>query len=263
MDNRSDDGFSPETTTLWSFPERGSWATHRPDYRGNFAPQIPRNLMLNYSEEGDLVLDPMVGGGTTLIEARLLGRNAIGIDINSDAVILAADRIKFEIPNGSSQEAHTGDARDLGKIEDDSIDLIITHPPYLNIIKYSDGENPSDLSSISRIPEFFDQLEIAAGEMFRVLKPNKFCAVLFGDTRKGQHYIPLSYMALQRFLSVGFVLKEEIIKAQHNTTRGPKWARSARNYKFYLIMHEHLFVFRKPGVDEKLTRIRYSTSSAL
>jgi hypothetical protein len=51
---------------------RGAWATHKPDYRGNFAPQVPRNVILSYSNEGDLVLDPMVGGGTTLIEARLL-----------------------------------------------------------------------------------------------------------------------------------------------------------------------------------------------
>ena len=69
MDNDGLEKFVPETTTVWDFPIRGAWATHKPDYRGNFAPQIPRNVMLNYSEEGDLILDPMVGSGTTLIEA--------------------------------------------------------------------------------------------------------------------------------------------------------------------------------------------------
>jgi len=58
--------FEPEstgiqTTTVWSFPERGNWATHKPTYRGNWAPQIPRNLILKYTQEGDLVLDPMEG----------------------------------------------------------------------------------------------------------------------------------------------------------------------------------------------------------
>lgn len=42
-----------ETTTVWSFPERGKWATHQSDYRGNFAPQVARNIILAYSQEGD------------------------------------------------------------------------------------------------------------------------------------------------------------------------------------------------------------------
>jgi len=67
--------YQAEYTTVWSFPERGAWATHNPQYRGNFAPQIARNVIEMYSEKGDDILDPMVGGGTTLIEARLLCRN--------------------------------------------------------------------------------------------------------------------------------------------------------------------------------------------
>jgi DNA modification methylase len=76
-----------EYTTVWSFPERGSWATHKSDYRGNFAPQIARNVIEMYSRKGELILDPMVGAGTTLIEAKLLARDAIGIDINPDDYI--------------------------------------------------------------------------------------------------------------------------------------------------------------------------------
>ena len=126
-----------QATTVWSFPERGSWATHKPAYRGNWAPQIPRNLILKYTQEGDLVLDPMVGGGTTLIEAKLLNRDAIGADINPQAVKLAKEALRFEAGNKSKQECYVGDARKLENIASDSMDLIATHPPYLNIIKYS------------------------------------------------------------------------------------------------------------------------------
>ena len=77
-----------EWNTVWSFPERGSWATHSPKYRGNFAPQIPRNIIEMYTEKGDSVLDPMAGAGTTLIEAKLLVRNALGLDINPKAIEL-------------------------------------------------------------------------------------------------------------------------------------------------------------------------------
>lgn len=252
------ENFSRETTTVWDFPVRGAWATHKPDYRGNFAPQIPRNVILNYSEEGEYILDPMVGSGTTLIEARLLNRNALGYDINSNAVKITSERIQFEVNNKSKQIVRLGNAQKLAE-KDNSIDLIIAHPPYFNLVTYSDGQNPEDFSSISSIPKFLDALDIALHEMYRVLKPNRFCAILIGDTRKGQHYIPLSHFLLQRCLSTGFVLKEEIIKTQHNTKHGPRWSASAKHYKFYLIMHEHLFVFRKPNPDENLSRIRYST----
>lgn len=250
--------FEREKTTVWDFPERGNWATHKSDYRGNFAPQIPRNLILNYSKEGDLVLDPMVGSGTTLIEAKLLNRNALGYDVNQNAVDISLERLSFEINSTSQQTVELWDARGL-KESDDSIDLIITHPPYLNLVTYSNGKNPKDFSSISNISIFFDELEKALQEMYRVLKPDHYCAILIGDTRKGQHFIPLSHFLLNRCLKIGFVLKEEIIKTQHNTKYGPKWSGSAKKYKFYLIMHEHLFIFRKPEKDESLSRIKYSS----
>jgi DNA modification methylase len=250
--------FTQEKSTVWNFPIRGAWATHKPDYRGNFAPQVPRNVILSYSNVGDLVLDPMVGGGTTLIEARLLNRNAVGYDVNQNAVNITSERIRFEVEGNTKQVAKLGNARNLPE-KDNSVDLIVVHPPYANIVKYSDGKNPDDLSSIPSLPKFLDALEIAVKEMYRVLKPGRFCAILIGDTRKGQHYIPLSHFVLQRCLRAGFVLKEEVIKTQHNTTHAPRWSASAKHFKFYLIMHEHLFIFRKPFPDENLSRIQYST----
>lgn len=254
----SPNGFIPESTTVWDFPIRGNWVTHKSDYRGNFAPQIPRNLILNYSKEGELVLDPMVGSGTTLIEARLLSRNAVGYDINSNAVDITKSRLNFKVDNDSTQTVAIGDVRDLNKHQDNSIDLIVTHPPYSSIVTYSDRKNPDDLSSIAGIPKFLDELEAGLKELFRVLKPDRYCAILIGDTRKGQHYVPLSYFVLERCLRNGFALKEEIIKTQHNTKYGQRWKDRAKSFQFYLIMHEHLFVFRKPKPDEDLSRIRYS-----
>lgn len=258
MKNKVSNDFVLEKTTVWDFPIRGDWATHKGDYRGNFAPQIPRNVILTYSVEGELVLDPMVGSGTTLIEARLLNRNAIGYDINQRALDITNERLAFAVDNSSQQTVSVGDVRNLSALADDSIDLILTHPPYANIIHYSDDKNPDDLSSIASIPTFLDEFEKGIREMYRVLKPNRYCAILIGDTRKGQHFVPLSHFVLDRCLKVGFALKEEIIKTQHNTTYSSRWKAPAKIYRFYLIMHEHLFVFRKPRADEDFSRIRHS-----
>ncbi len=247
-----------QTTTVWSFPKRGDWATHKPTYRGNWAPQIPRNLILKYTEEGNLVLDPMVGAGTTLIEAKLLNRDAIGIDINPQATKLAKEALKFEVENKSKQECNVGDVRKLEKIANDSIDLIATHPPYLNIIKYSEIPIQGDLSNIGSLSKFIAEFELAVKDFYRVLKPDHYCAILIGDTRRHRHYIPLAFNIMSLFLKNGFILKEDIIKIQHNCQTTPRWSSEAKKYDFYLIMHEHLFVFRKPKPSENLNDFKES-----
>jgi len=120
------------------------------NYRGNWAPYIPRNLILKYTQKGDWNLDQMMGGGTTLVEAKLLERNAIGIDIDLDAVMLARDRLNFSynllFPEYKEPiiKTYWGDARNLDKIDTDSIDLIATHPPYANIISYTKKKKITD-----------------------------------------------------------------------------------------------------------------------
>jgi len=242
--------YESEVTTLWTFPQRGNWATHSPKYRGNFAPQIARNVIEMYSEEGDFVLDPMVGSGTSLIEAKLLNRKALGIDINPNAVKISTDALNFDFKTKYEQTAVLGNAKKLDNIKRESVDLVITHPPYLNIVKYSDGKIEEDLSSSGGMFKFLDDIEQIAKELYRVLKPNKYCAILIGDTRKRQHYLPISHYLMERFLKSGFILKEDIIKAQHNCEYSKRWAWKAKKYKFYLIMHEHLFIFRKPKENE-------------
>ncbi len=246
--------YSLERTTIWSFPDRGSWATHMGNYRGNWSPYVPRNLILKYTKKGEMVLDQMMGSGTTLVEAKLLERNAIGVDINFESVILTRDRLNFSYNHSGYQEPQIktfwGDAKSLKKIEDNSIDLIATHPPYSNIISYSkkESKNIDDLSQLS-FPEYLNAMEKVASESYRVLKPGRICAILIGDSRKHKHYIPISFRIMEIFLKTGFILKENIIKIQWNmkTTR-EKWRK--KNYDFYLISHEHIFIFRKP-IDKK------------
>jgi DNA modification methylase len=158
------------------------------------------------------------------------------------------------------QEVRVGDARDLSSIEDKSIDLVLTHPPYMNIIRYSEGKIAGDLSNIGSLPRFCDEIEAVASEVYRVVRPGRYCAILMGDTRRGRHYVPLAFNVMLRFQKVGFILKEDIIKVQHNCSATERWRWKAKRDKFYLIMHEHLFVFRKPQRDENVSRLRYSRS---
>lgn len=238
------DDFELEMTTHWSFPKRGNWATHDAKWRGNWSPYIPRNLILRYSQEGDLILDQFAGGGTTLVEAKLLNRDIIGVDVNNAAIDRCKEKIDFEHEGADGKvRLYKGDARHLDFIEDDSIDFICTHPPYANIIRYSE-DIEEDLSHF-KVKDFLEQMKPVAAESYRVLKKNKFCAVLMGDTRQQGHMIPMSFDVMRIFEESGFKLKELIIKEQHNCRATGYWKTNSVKFNFLLIAHEYLFVFKK------------------
>ncbi len=254
--------YKPEEWTVWSFPNRGDWATHIGDYRGNWSPYIPRNLIDRYTKKNDWVCDPMMGSGTTLVEAELLQRNVIGVDVNPDAVMVARDRLNFryrpldEDYREAEIRTYVGDARNLNEIDEESVDLIATHPPYAGIIGYSKKRVPGDLSAL-KIEDFMQEMHKVAKEFWRVLRPGKYCAILIGDTRKHRHYIPIHVGVLTQFLRAGFLVKEDIIKLQHKTkTSRERWR--GHHYDFYKIAHEHLYVFRKPAPNDDVNQYKYS-----
>ena len=238
------DDFELEMTTVWSFPNRGDWATHDSKWRGNWSPYIPRNIMLRYSKENDLVLDQFAGGGTTLVEAKLLNRNVIGVDVNDVALERCREKIDFEHEGANGKvQLCKGDARNLDFIKDESIDLICTHPPYADIIHYS--EDIEEDLSLLKVKDFLEEMRKVATESYRILKKDKFCAVLMGDTRQKGHMIPMSFDVMKIFQDAGFKLKELVIKEQHNCRATGYWKTNSVKYNFLLIRHEYLFVFRK------------------
>jgi DNA modification methylase len=255
--------FKQEQSTVWSFKKRGNWATHSGEYRGNWSPYIPRNVILKYSSIGELVLDYFCGAGTTAVECKLLGRRCIGIDINEKAIELAKKNVNFNIDpqqlslinNKTSlkiyePELSVGDARDLSFLKDNSVDLICAHPPYANIIHYTDS-NECDLSFFD-IDDFLKEMLKVARESFRVLKPGRQCAILIGDTRREKHVIPLGFKLMDIYLKAGFKLRELVIKRQHNCKSTGFWYANSIKYNFLLLAHEYLLIFEKPETSVSL-----------
>lgn len=191
-----------------------------------------------------MVWKQFAGGGTTLVEAKLLNRNIIGVDVNETALARCREKINFEHSGANGKVyLYKGDARTLDFIKDNSIDLICTHPPYADIIKYSE-DIEADLSHL-KVKDFLIAMRDVAVESYRVLKKDKFCAVLMGDTRQKGHMIPMSFEVMKLFQSAGFKLKELVIKEQHNCKATGYWKTNSVKYNFLLIAHEYLFIFRK------------------
>ncbi len=252
--------FNPESTTVWSFKSRGKWATHNGNYRGNWSPYIPRNLILRYSQPGDIVLDQFCGGGTTAVEAKLLGRRCIAIDINPASAAHTAKNLEFTVPLQEKLDesevmttyeplVQIGDARNLSDLADESIDLVCTHPPYANIIQYSDGID-GDLS-FHDIDEYVEDMNKVAQECHRVLKPGGICSILIGDTRRKKKVIPLGFKTIGKFLEQGFFLKDLIIKRQHNCRTTGFWYTSSIKHNFLLLSQEYLPIFIKQNPENR------------
>ena len=187
-------------------------------------------------------MDQFVGGGTTLIEAKLTDRNAIGIDINPAAVELAKEKTSFDYESTSEIKIFEGSACTL-PLENESVDLICTHPPYADIIQYSDNIQ-GDLSHC-RKKDFLVEIKKVSDEAYRVLKKGKFCAILMGDMRKNGMVQPLAFETMRVFEQSGFKTKEIIIKEQHNCKATGFWKTNSVKYNFLLLAHEYLFVFKK------------------
>jgi DNA modification methylase len=261
--------FKLESTSVWSFRQRGDWATHSGVYRGNFSPYIPRNIILSYSRPGELVLDMFCGAGTTAIEAKLLERRCIAADINEQAIELAKENVNFDInllpfPDEKQKkyfepELLVKDARDLSWLADESVDLICTHPPYANIIKYTDNKE-EDLSFLE-VNEFLVEMKKVARESFRVLKPGRQCALLIGDARKRKHVIPLGFRLISVYLEAGFYLRELIIKRQHNCKTTGFWYKKSIENNFLLLAHEYLPIFEKPAKTKGLKKVKEQAST--
>lgn len=234
--------FNMETNTLWSFKERGDWASHKGDYPGNWSPFVPKNLILRYTSIGDTVLDQFLGSGTTIIETKLLDRRGIGCDINNEAINIAKNRVK-NLKGMFEPEIINADATMLNFIKDSTIDLICTHPPYSNIINYSKN-NKCDLSLLA-LDDFYSAINKVAMESLRILKKGKICSVMMGDMRKHGCVVPLGFNVMNIFLQAGFKLKEIIIKEQHNCSSTEYWRKISVQRNFFLLAHEYIFVFIK------------------
>ena len=242
------------TDSLWDFSKRDTTGAHLGWYWGNFIPQIPRQLMLRYTKKGDLVLDAFAGSGTTLIECRRQGRNGLGIELNPQVARKAAALIAKESnPHSVTTEIITGDARTvdarpaLAALTSKQAQLLIMHPPYHDIISFSEDEK--DLSRAASTAEFLKLFDEVVGNLAPLLERGRYLALVIGDKYSKGEWIPLGFQCMNRVLERGFLLKSVVVK-NFEETRAKRDQKQLWRYRalaggFYIFKHEYIFVFKK------------------
>ncbi len=156
------------------------------NYLGKVYPQIPERLIKLYSEKGETILDCFCGSGTTNVEAKKLGRNSIGIDQNPYAISITKSRLEGVVPSNTRHSIFQGDNRKiLHSLGENSVDLIITSPPYFNILDYTSVKDGTDLGNIDDYGLFLKNMETVLKDNYRIIKPSRYCCWVVGDITTG------------------------------------------------------------------------------
>ncbi len=241
------------TDSLWILDKRDTSGAHLGWYWGNFIPQIPHQILLRYTKKGDWVLDAFVGSGTTLIECRRLGRNGIGIELNSEVAQKARELIEKEQNKDSVvTEVVVGDSKTiniktvLDKYEIKQVQLLIMHPPYHNIVKFS--EDNEDLSNTKNIEEFLKMFGKVVDNTTSYLEDGRYLVLVIGDKYSRGEWIPLGFYCMQEVLKRGYLLKSIVVK-NFKETKGKRNQEKLWHYRalaggFYIFKHEYIMFFR-------------------
>jgi DNA modification methylase len=240
--------------SLWIIEKRDNSGAHSGWYHGNFIPQVPRQLILRYTRQGEWVLDPFVGSGTTLIECKRLGRNGIGIELNQKVVERARRAIRGElnfynvvvdIVVGDARKMNYGEL--LGKYGISKVQLVILHPPYWDVIKFSDS--PEDLSAAKSLEEFLRLFREVVEKVSEVLEEGRYLGLVIGDKYSGGEWIPLGFYCMKEVMDVGYRLKGIVVKNVGETRLGGGsrglWRYRALKFGFFVFAHEYVMVFQK------------------
>lgn len=243
--------------SLWMINERDKSGKHSNKYHGNFIPQIPNQLIRRYTKERDTVLDIFTGSGTTLFECEKLNRKFIGFDINTTIL---------EFVNNQMQDSEFKDfvlnecdvtnkvqfedkiKKSLFFVNQSSIQFFIAHPPYMDIVKFTD--KAEDLSQISDLTTFVKVFIKAIANAMEFLDNNRYFTIVIGDVYKNSEVIPLAFYVLNTIKRNFNVKLKGIIVKNIEGNRGKIgseniWKYRALKSDYFIFKHEYILVFKK------------------
>ena len=235
-----------------------------------FPPEIPHRLIKLFSFVGEKVLDPFAGIGTTALEAVALGRRGIAVELNPEYVSI----IRSALATDAAGDVHEANSQSLSFLDDGSVDLVVTSPPYWNKADY--GQMEGNLGNVASYTRFLAELRPVFAEMHRVLRAGrKICVITANVNQHTDHGLltfPLAADMTVMLRDLGFVMINELIWSKDKT--GGRWGSAGMqrpifgsypyppNFLFKNV-HEYILVFAKPPVRASTGRTVQSYQSLM
>lgn len=204
------------------------------NHPATFSENDVAKLIRFFTKAGELALDPFLGSGSSAIASIMEGRHFIGIELYDEWITLAQKRIeRTKNPYKVDIDIRQGEAlKCLLEIPSESIDFIVTSPPYWGILDKKDhkakserinkglptcyGNHKEDLSNVENYEEFLERLACHFREYCRILKPKKYTAIIVSDFRHRQEYYMFHAHVAEKLKNAGFVIQGLIILVQDN-----------------------------------------------
>lgn len=224
------------------------------------------NLIRFFTKAGDVVLDPFLGSGSTLVATRNTGRHGVGIEVVPRWAELARERLGDQLPlfqDASRADVLLGDSRTLlADTPAESFDFIVTSPPYWSVLNkpadhkvkrerlnknlptnYSEADD--DLANVGSYEDFLSALSDVFRQCHRVLRMGRYIAVVVSDFRDKSTFMMYHADVARLLESLGFQLSGITILVQDSKTLYPY----GMPYAFVSnIHHQYVLILRKPRI---------------
>jgi DNA modification methylase len=252
---------------VWQFNYESRDIRDKKIHPATFPISLAAKIVSLFTHEGELVVDPFVGSGTSLVAARDLKRNAVGFDLNSSYIALCKERLNGDEAHGAQQVALQEDALNVGRyLEPETVSLIWTSPPYANLLNRK-RKNKSRRGRERKNDQFmkveqYSQLardlgtmalqeyRNAMGDIFEqllpLLRPKAHCVINVPDMWWENERITLHIALVEEMRARGYELRNTIIWDRTNIVNRIGIFGWPSNYITMGITFEYLLDFWKP-----------------
>ena len=254
---------------VWEFAYKKRDTRDKKIHPAVFPIDLPAKCIKMFSHAGELVLDPFVGIGSTLVAAKDLDRNAVGFDLKLEYLNYAKTRLQQETlaAKPTQQILVKDEAHNIPKyLEEESLAMTVTSPPYSNILNRP-RKNKSRRGNL-RKNEQYDKVEQysndpldlgtmeakpyakAIGEIYKgilpLLRPKGHAVINLTDLWWENKRIPIHLYTIEAMQDVGYELRNIIIWDRRNLVNGVGIFGWPNNYITFGTTFEYILDFWRP-----------------
>jgi len=252
---------------VWQFSYEGRDIRDKNLHPATFPISLATKVVSLFTHEGELVLDPFIGSGTTLVAAQDLNRNAIGFDLQEKYIDLCVKRLATNnLFNRAQQTAIQDDARSISDyLQPETVSLVITSPPYANLLnrkrknksrRERNNEQLGKIEQYSQDPRDLGTMPLddyteAMGDIFErllpLLRPKAHCVINVPDMWWENERITIHVSLVQELRKRGYELRNTIIWDRTNIVNKIGIFGWPSNYITMGTTFEYLLDFWKPA----------------